>query len=417
MPGYENTVELSLPQDENKQTSKVLPVLVVCVFLTVVDFLLVGPLIPVLMDAVKSSVDRGGFLISIYTLFATITALFGAPLSDRWGHKNMLVGGIFVIAIADILMGMSSSYTHFLMARGLAGIGGALVVPNAFALVGDLFPYERRGRAMGYMTGSMGLAGVMAIPLGTMVASILGWQWSFFLVSLLAVFPVAFLYLFLNGRHKKISKPITLGSYAREFGEAINRPYVMFTLICTSLWYASYLGVYQYLGIYYAKSFSLNIQEVGVMILLPSLTYLVGTIVGGRISDRTGKKRLIIIVGLGAIAGALGFAVFNQHLHLATGIFMFWGACYGVGDSSFLALISELGGESKGTVLSINTAIMYGAISIITAIYPSVMAWKGFTGVGFISTLLALISFLVLNFFVREPKGKKIQSVALEVSK
>ena len=61
----------------------------------------------------------------------------------------MLISGIFVIGIADILMAMSSQYTHFLLVRGLAGIGGALVVPNAFALVGDLFPYERRGMAMG----------------------------------------------------------------------------------------------------------------------------------------------------------------------------------------------------------------------------------------------------------------------------
>ncbi len=123
-------------------------------FLIGMDSMLVSPLVPVMTTTVHVSAHWGGLLVTTYALAYGVSAPLFGPISDHVGRKPVLIAGLVVFAFSTALTGWGGTFWELLVFRGLAGIGGAVVMPTLFALVGDRVPYERRGQAMGLVMGA-----------------------------------------------------------------------------------------------------------------------------------------------------------------------------------------------------------------------------------------------------------------------
>ena len=127
-----------------------------------------------------------GFIITAYLLTSTVAVPIAGKLSDMYGRKLMLLIGVGVFTLGSLLSGAAPSVEVLIAARALQGIGGGIILANAFTIIGDLFTPRERGRWQGIIGAVFGLSSLVGPLLGGWLTdgqSFLGlttdWRWTF----------------------------------------------------------------------------------------------------------------------------------------------------------------------------------------------------------------------------------------------
>ena len=149
-------------------------------FLASLDQTVVGTAMPRIIT------DLGGFaqytwVVTAYIIASTVTLLIAGKLSDMYGRKWFLVGGIVVFIVGSILCGTSQTMTQLILFRALQGIGAGAIMGMAFITVADLFPPHERGKYVGLLTGVFGLSSIIGPTLGGYITDNLSWNWVFYI--------------------------------------------------------------------------------------------------------------------------------------------------------------------------------------------------------------------------------------------
>ena len=167
-------------QSNGHEPDKVLRVLFIGVLMAALDISIVGPALPAIQRTFGAD-ERGlSWVFGIYILFQLVGAPVMAKLSDREGRRAVYVACVAVFAAASLLVATSPTFAVLLAGRAIQGFCAGGILPVASAVIGDTFPAERRGRALGLIGAVFGVA----FLLGPLVGGILlrwGWQWLFLL--------------------------------------------------------------------------------------------------------------------------------------------------------------------------------------------------------------------------------------------
>ncbi|MBA4496545.1 MFS transporter [Paenactinomyces guangxiensis] len=340
-----------------------------------------------------------------YMLFAPV---FGA-ISDRFGRKNMILLGMFVLALGTALTAFASSLMELLIFRVITGLGAGILEPAVFSLVGDRFPYEKRGQAMGIVTGSLTMSTLVGVPLGSFMADLISWRWSFWSISFFCLFTFILLITGIQRDHgKRTESPILQGIF-KPFHMAIFDIPVLFSLLATFLWFGGLQGMFANTGVFYHTRFQLSVSEVGVILSLAGLGSVVGSFVGGKWSDRYGKKKMIGFSSVCAAASLFSLSVIpTKEVVVAVIIHICWATAFGFGHAALTALISELNPAARGMVLSLNSSAMYAGMTVATALSSALLYEFGFWGVGSMCSLATFLVYPLLLFLsVRGQKAKQ----------
>ncbi|MDP1651633.1 MAG: MFS transporter [Rhodocyclaceae bacterium] len=156
-------------------------------FAHILDFMIMMPLGPILMQELAIDAHEFGLLVSAYTFTAGFAGVLAAMFVDRYERKKLLLSMFALFALATLACGLAPSYATLLAARGLAGAFGGVLGSMVHTMVGDLIPFERRGRASGTIMMAFSLSTVAGVPLSLFLANYFGWRFPFFLIAALAV--------------------------------------------------------------------------------------------------------------------------------------------------------------------------------------------------------------------------------------
>lgn len=178
-------------------------------FIHIVDFMILMPLGPQLMRIFEISPREFGLLVSSYTFSAGISSFFGAFFLDRFDRKKILLWVYVGFAISTLGCAISPSYPVLLVARVLSGVFGGLTSALILAIIGDVIPDTRRGRAMGLVMAAFSIASVLGVPMGLFLASLSDWHTPFYILTFLSVSSLAMIVRFipkLTDHLDKVSK-------------------------------------------------------------------------------------------------------------------------------------------------------------------------------------------------------------------
>ena len=149
-------------------------------FTHVLDFMIIMPLGPQLRDLFAINDAQFGFLVSAYTFAAGASGLLAASFVDRFERKRLLLVLYVLFALTTLACALAPSYGLLMAARVAAGTFGGILSAMTQTVIGDVIPFERRGRATGFVMTSFAMATVVGVPSGLFLANMGGWHSPFF---------------------------------------------------------------------------------------------------------------------------------------------------------------------------------------------------------------------------------------------
>jgi EmrB/QacA subfamily drug resistance transporter len=149
--------------------------------MVVLDATIVNVALPHVQRALGFSGSGLEWVVNAYAVTFGGLLLLGGRAGDRLGRRRVFVAGLLLFSAASLVGGFATGQWWLLAARAVQGAGGAVIAPNALALITTTFPEgEPRNRAMGVYSAMAGGGGAVGLLLGGVLTSYVSWRWVLF---------------------------------------------------------------------------------------------------------------------------------------------------------------------------------------------------------------------------------------------
>jgi EmrB/QacA subfamily drug resistance transporter len=411
----------------SKQAMAITGVMLV-IFLFAIDATIVSTSMPTIV-AKLGGLELYSWVFSIYMLTSALaTPIFG-KLADLFSRRNLMLVGIAIFVIGSTLCGAAQSMEMMVLFRAIQGVGGGAIYALAFIVVGILYPVEKRAKMQGVISSIWGLSSILGPLAGGIIVENWSWRWIFFVnlpisaaasslilvglhegeaqkrelkldwlgaTTLLAALMLLFYALSLSAQTGQAQGPellalIVLAALMLVIFIAIELraaepiiPIDLFHLnlfgICAAIAALASMGVFgalSYLPLYLQGVYGLAASRAGMILLLLSLGWTCGSLIGGQCINRFGY-RFVTVAGMALIA--FGYALFlSPFSHFGLAAVVVSAISIGVG----------MGMSNLTTLVAAQTAVRVERIGVATS---TVMLFRTFGG-AFAVSLMGTVLF------------------------
>ena len=162
--------------------SRILFIIIVVSFLD--TFIQLPIITPYAMDLGASHLLAGS-IVAIYSLTNMVGNIFGGHWIDRYGRKRLLLLGMLFVAIILLFYPLAQNGWQLFIIRFFHGLAGGVLIPAAFAYVGDISKAKTRGRTMAFTGAGIGIAAITGPAIGGAMAARSQVEYVFIFVSIL----------------------------------------------------------------------------------------------------------------------------------------------------------------------------------------------------------------------------------------
>jgi EmrB/QacA subfamily drug resistance transporter len=146
-----------------------------------IDGTVVNVALPALQASLGATLAQVQWVVESFALFLAALLLIGGSLGDKYGRRKIFGAGVVLFSVASAWCGLAPDIRQLIVARGLQGIGGALLVPGSLALISANFSERERGRAIGTWSGFTSITAAIGPVLGGWFTQHGSWRWVFFI--------------------------------------------------------------------------------------------------------------------------------------------------------------------------------------------------------------------------------------------
>lgn len=176
-------------------------------FTMIVDFMIMMPLSSQLMAVFDIQPAQFGALVSSYSIAAGVSSLLASSLGDRFDRRNALLISYAGLLVATLACGYANTYELLFVARIIAGFFGGVLSSIVLAIVGDIFPPHKRGKAMGIVMLAFSLAAVAGVPLGLFISNHYSWQTPFSAIAIAGIIVLIVAYKVVPSVREHLNQP------------------------------------------------------------------------------------------------------------------------------------------------------------------------------------------------------------------
>lgn len=376
-------------------------------FLGVADNQMISPLLPLIQKSFAVDVRGAGRLVVAYSLAAALSALLSGGLSDHYGRKSFLVGAALAFAVFSLLTHWAASFSMLLLLRVLIGLCAGTISTCSIALASDVFPYEKRGRAIGTISSAYFAALILGVPIGSLVADRFEWRTIFPGLAAVALLIAGANAVFLPSRKIGMESAHPDRHFLRARLQTFRKFFLRSDLLAAS-WMAFFVsggvvGLITYIGVWLNTTFHVPIRSVGMIFLLSGTVSLVGAPLGGMLADRWGKRRISILSNMLLAVSILLIPVLRWGVPLFI-VFGLLSLSAAFRQGPITALITELVEENeRGSLVALRN--IFSQLGIAAAAFLGGVLYDrwGYAAVAWLCALFTVLVGWLLARFIHEP--------------
>lgn len=266
-------------------------------FSHVLDFVIMMPLGPILIDAFAIDTHQFGLLVASYSFSAALSGVLAATFVDRFERKRLLLACFALFGLATLACGLAPGYSTLLVARGLAGVFGGILGALIHTMIADAIPFARRARASGVVSSAFSLSTIAGVPLSLWLANHIGWRAPFVLIAgLSVVFLVVGLRFLPELRHHlgEAKRPHLLSATFSVLAEANHRNALLFSALIIF----SGFTVIPYITVYAVNNVGIALPDIPYVYLVGGTATFISARLIGRWADHYGKVEVYRRVAL-----------------------------------------------------------------------------------------------------------------------
>lgn len=224
-----------------------------CALIVVSSVYLTTPLINEFSSQFQINSVTAAWSSGSFSLFYALGFLFFAPLSDRYGRKEIILFGFFALAIVTWLIGKTDLFWWVVIFRGVQGFVAASFAPTALAYVFDVYLKEKVATAIGFISFGYVTAGIVGQVAADIINQLVGWQLVFIIFGVLYLISFVMVIIILpRSNHEKA--PLSLSSYTKKLKAIMKRKSLILCYVITLFLLLTFIGMYTALGEYLSGS-------------------------------------------------------------------------------------------------------------------------------------------------------------------
>lgn len=368
-------------------------------FTHIVDFMILMPLGPQLMRIFEISPREFGLLVSSYTFSAGLSSFLGAFVLDKYDRRKLMLWVFAGFLLGTLACALSPNYPFLLVSRIVSGVFGGLTSALIMAIIGDVVPDSRRGRAMGLVMAAFSVASVFGVPFGLFIASLSNWHAPFFFLAGVSVIILALIYKYIphiTGHLQSAQlKPSPMQVVRRVTGNSNQ----MRAITLTIMMMLGQFTIIPFLSPYMVANVGFTDMQLTYIYVFGGLFTIFTSPWVGRLTDKHGKVKIFtIFMSLNvvpiAIITHLGVTPIPFVLLVSS---MFFVTSNGRMVPAAALITGTARPENRGSFLSFNSAVQQLAAGAASFVAGLILA-EGINGellnyniVGYIAIFLSLL--------------------------
>lgn len=374
------------------------------------DRLLIAILFPFVMPFFNLNFTQAGLLMTCMSIGYVVFAVVGGALSDKYGRKKVIIPAVLIFSLGSFFTGLAKNFGQLIGIRSVIGAAEGVYFPAAVAQISEQSSSATRGLNLGIHQSGMPIWGMFVAPIfGTQIAALLGWQWAFYLT----IIPGIILALVVRYKVKEteryaVVEPTTKVSWK----EVIKEKNVILCLITSIFWMVWVWSWLSFGTMYLTNIKGFSPEMAGAIQSAFGIGGGLGMIIVPALSDRWGRKTMMIVSTIIAILATLGVLyIAGQNLvllYLLLGIAAFAG--WGSGPV-FLAALATESVPFERAALSVGLIAGIGELAG-AAVAPTVLGRLADLynlNTSMLVAVLCLVPVLVVSFALRETAPKLIK--------
>lgn len=336
------------------------------------------PAMPDMMRGLGTNQAMIQFVLSGYLFATAIGQLVLGPLSDRYGRRPILLGGLAVFVAASAACALAESVGLLVLARIIQGAGGCVGIVLGRAIIRDRFERDEAASMIGYVTMGFALAPMVAPIIGGVLNDNAGWQSIFLFQAGLGVIVAFAAYLLLPETHEPARRAEERPTLLKSFLILSRIPaFWAYTLTCafsTAIFF-SFLGGTPFVA---SDLLGLTGTEYGLYFMPMPGGFVIGNFLTARYSRRLGVETMLLIGTAIALVAVLAMAAaFLAGWYHPLSLFL---PMYAVGFANGLTIANALAGavsvrpDLAGAASGIAGSLQIGFGATATVIIGAVLA-------------------------------------------
>ena len=275
-------------------------------FTIVVDFMVMMPLGPQIMQAFAIGPAAFAAAVSAYSWCAGVSGLLAATYIDRFDRRKLLLVVYALFALSNLVCALATNYHALLLSRAFAGLTGGVLGSLVLAIIGDVIPAQRRGAAMGLVMTSFSLAAIAGVPLGIVLGAHLGWSSVFFeLVVLSAAILVGAWKVLPSLTAHILVPPVPLSRTLPDLWALIRQPSHLRGFALTAMVMGAHMLVVPFISPNFVGNLGIAPENISLIYLAGGCATFFTSRAVGRLADRFGKRQVFRAAALSSLLPVL----------------------------------------------------------------------------------------------------------------
>lgn len=272
----------------------VVAVLAFLQFTVVLDFMILSPLGAILLKELHISTKQFGAVVSAYAFSASAAGFLAAGFADKFDRKRLLLFFYSGFVLGTFLCGIAPSYQFLFVARMVTGLFGGVIGSISFAIIADLFPFESRGRVMGFVMTAFSASQVLGIPLGLYLSNHWGWHSPFLMIVVVGAAVGVLIALRLKPINEHLKAPSDRNAL-RHLIKTLGQPRYSWAFAATMLLAVGGFMLMPFGSTFCVENLGIPLAKLPAVYVATGVASFIAGPVLGRLSDAIGKYPMFCI--------------------------------------------------------------------------------------------------------------------------